>query len=114
MPRHRKECIPKHRAQSPGYRSGRRVPMDAAIDAAKTALESAREPFQGTSEDVVEAVQASAAEQFSAATPAAPASPAAPATPAAEATPPSPAGSSSHAASSDHAASHDADSTDAR
>src|SRR5450755_2200713 len=32
MPRHRKECIPKHRALRPNHQSGRRVPVSAAIE----------------------------------------------------------------------------------
>jgi hypothetical protein len=43
MPRHRKECIPKHRALPSDENSGRRVPLNAAIEAAGTALEPARE-----------------------------------------------------------------------
>ncbi|HEY1617637.1 MAG TPA: hypothetical protein VGG25_08465 [Streptosporangiaceae bacterium] len=42
MARHRKECPPKRRALVPGGRPGRRVPLSAAIDAARAALESAR------------------------------------------------------------------------
>jgi hypothetical protein len=38
MPRHRKECTPRNRTQSQDDKPGRRVPVSAAIDAAKTAL----------------------------------------------------------------------------
>jgi hypothetical protein len=47
MPRHRKECIPKHRAQPPDENSGRRVPLNAAVEAARTGLGSARETGRG-------------------------------------------------------------------
>jgi hypothetical protein len=41
MPRHRKECIPRHRTQPPDENSGRHVPLSAAIEAAGPALDSA-------------------------------------------------------------------------
>lgn len=47
MARHRKECPPKHRALAPADRPGRRVPLSAAIDAARAALETAQPDAPG-------------------------------------------------------------------
>jgi len=71
MPRHRKECIPKHRALPPDRHSGRRVQLSAAVEAAGTELRSATASGQGDdgqSEEDGQSAPASAAPAASAAT----------------------------------------------
>ena len=43
MPRHRKECIPRHRAQSPGQQPGRRAPDSAASGGPENGSQTAAE-----------------------------------------------------------------------